>query len=155
MRKSCPLCGGVVERHTLERLSAEAAPLTLTVEAMPAARCVKNHFSPVDRDFMLWLIHELKEREAALPAGTESGMIFKKYLCACGKELAPKSERRQAFTQELVYDGYPVFKAEVEMPMYKCGGCGKDQLRSTKEVHKHTSLAIMALNDAAKFPHSA
>ena len=124
---------------------------------MPAARCIKGgHASPVDGDFMLWLIHELKDREGVLPAGEEKGaLLFKKYLCACGKELAAKPQRRQSFPMDLSYEGYPAFKAELEMPLYKCSGCGKEQLRSVKEAPKHTAQAVAALNDAAKFPHSA
>lgn len=154
MRKHCPLCSGAVEQKTLGTLSVEDAPLRLTVEGLPAAICAKNHHAPVDNDFMLWLIQELKEREATLPAGEQKGTIFKKYLCSCGKELEASSARRQAFPQQLAYEGYPGFKAELEMPVYKCSACGKEQLRSLKEFRKHTSLAIAALNDAARFPHS-
>jgi hypothetical protein len=154
MRKSCPLCRGAVEQQTLGSLSAEDPPLKLTVDRMPAVKCVKGHPAPVDNDFMLWLIQELRERASALPSGNESGMIFKKYLCACGKELASKPERRQAWPQELAYEGYPGFKAEIELPVYKCSGCGKEQLRSAKDAQKHTAQAVAALNDAAKFPHS-
>jgi hypothetical protein len=40
------------------------------------------------------------------------------------------------------------------MPVYKCTGCGKEQLRSAKELQGHAAQAIAALNDAAGFPHS-
>jgi hypothetical protein len=139
---------------TLERVSAEDAPLKLTVSGMPAARCPKGHAAPIDRDFMLWLIHELKNRGGALPAGEAKGMLFKKYFCACGGELAAKPERRQAFPLDLGYQGAPAFKAELDMPVYKCGKCGKEQLRSAKELQGHAAQAIVALNDAAGFPHS-
>ena len=29
---------------------------------MPALRCVKGHSLPLDQEFMVWLIHELKDR---------------------------------------------------------------------------------------------
>jgi hypothetical protein len=143
-----------VEQQALGRLSAEDAPLKLTVEGMPSVKCAKNHAAAVDDDFMLWLIQELKERGGALPAGSEQGLVFKKHLCGCGKELASKPERRQAFAQELVYEGYPPFKAEMELPLYKCSGCGKEQLRSAKDATRHAAQAVAALNDAARFPHS-
>jgi hypothetical protein len=154
VRKSCPRCSGGVEQKTLGVISVEASPLRLTVEDMPAAGCAKSHTAPVDNDFMLWLIQELKRREAALPAGEEKGTLFKKFLCGCGKELAAKSERKQTFPLELAYAGHPGFKAAIEMPVYKCSGCGKEQLRSVKEAQKHTSHAIAELNDAAGFPHA-
>jgi DNA-directed RNA polymerase subunit RPC12/RpoP len=143
-----------VEIKTLDRLSAEDAPLKLTVTGMPAAKCAKGHAAPIDRDFMLWLIQELKIRGGSLPAGEAKGMVFKKYTCACGKELESKSEKRQSFPLDLAYQGAPAFKAELDMPVYKCTGCGKEQLRSTKELQGHTAQAIAALNDAAGFPHS-
>ena len=40
------------------------------------------------------------------------------------------------------------------MPLYKCTGCGKEQARSTKELHDHVAQAIVAVNDGAGFPHS-
>jgi hypothetical protein len=154
MIKKCPRCSNAVEMKTLDKVSAEDAPLKLTVTGMPAATCAKGHAAPIDRDFMLWLIHELKGRGASLPGAEEKGMLLKKYICACGKELAAKSERRQTFPFDLAYQGAPAFKAEVEMPVFKCTGCGKEQLRSTKAVQGHTAQAIAALNDAAGFPHS-
>jgi hypothetical protein len=143
-----------VQAQALGKLSVEAAPLRLSVDGMPAAVCARSHHSPVDGNFMLWLIQELKARAGALPAADEKGVIFKKFVCGCGKELAPKSERTQGFPFSLAYEGHPPFEAGVEMPLYKCSGCGKEQLRSAKEAHKHTSQAIAELNDAAGFPHA-
>jgi hypothetical protein len=154
VRKSCPRCSGAVQQKTLGIVSVESPPLRLTVEAMPAASCARNHSAPVDGEFMLWLIQELKGRTAALSAGVEKGALFKKYLCACGKELAAKSERRQSYPLDLAYAGYPAFKAAIEMPVYRCAGCGKEQVRSVKDAQKHTSQAIAELNDAAGFPHA-
>lgn len=154
MIRHCPRCSNAVELKQLGPVSAEHAPLKLTVTGMPAAKCANGHAAPVDRDFMLWLMRELKGRGGSLPAAEEKGMLFKKYVCACGKELAPKSERRQSFGFDLAYQGAPGFKAEIQVPMYKCPGCGKDQLRSSNEVQRHSSHAIASLNDAAGFPHS-
>ena len=143
-----------MEMKILDPLSAEDKPLALRVTGMPAAKCAKGHASPYDRNFMLWLIHELKARAAALPGGEEKGMLMKKYLCACGSELAGKPGKRQAFPFDMAYEDAPAFKAEIDMPVYKCTGCGKEQLRSGKEVQKHAAQAIASLNDAAGFPHS-
>ena len=156
MRKSCRTCSGPVELKTLDKTSAENAPLKITATGMPIAKCRHNHRQPVDDDFMLWLIHELKDREASLPAGTEQGMLmFRKYQCgACGKELAAKPERRQVFPLEMTYEGTPSFRVELEMPVYKCAGCGKEQLHSHKAIQGITSRAIALFHDAAGFPHS-
>ncbi len=153
MRQTCRTCGGAMSLQALDAHGKDG-PLTLRARGMPVARCPRNHATPIDDDFMLWLIRELKERQGTLPAATAQGMVFKKYLCACGKELAGKSERTQAFPLELAYEGAPAFKVDVEMPVYRCAGCGKEQLRSHKAVRSHTSQAIASLHDAAGFPHS-
>lgn len=155
MRKACRTCNGPVELNTLAPTSAENGPLKVTAKGMPIAQCRHAHKQPVDDDFMLWLIHELKEREASLPVGKAQGLLFKKYLCgACGKELAASPERRQGFPLELVYEGAPAFRVELELPVYKCTGCGRDQVHSLQTMQGRTSRAIALFNDAAGFPHS-
>ena len=151
----CSKCSDPNELKTLPSVTGLDGPLQLTVLEMPVFACAKKHKAPVHRDFMLWLIGEIRAREAQIAAGKEEGMIFKKYLCGeCGKELASKSERRQAFAYELKYEELAPFKIQLEMPLYKCTGCGKEQIRSTKQLHDHVAQCVMGINDAAGFPHS-
>ena len=151
----CAKCVSPCELKTLPSVDALDGSLKLTVLEFPIFACAKNHKLPVHRDFMLWLIQEIRAREGQIAAGKEEGMIFKKHLCGdCGKDLAPKSERRQEFPYELKYEELAPFKVQIDMPLYKCTACGKEQIRSTKELHGHVAQAIMALNDAAGFPHS-
>ena len=151
----CARCSGACELKTLPSVSGENGPLKLTVLEMPVFACAKNHKLPVHRDFMLWLIQQIRARETQIAAGKEEGMIFKKYLCGgCGKELASKPERRQALPYELKYEELAPFRIQLEMPLYKCTGCGKEQMRSTKQLHDHVAQSVMGINDAAGFPHS-
>jgi hypothetical protein len=151
----CARCSSVCELKTLPSVSGEDGPLKLTVLEMPAFACAKNHKAPLHQDFMLWLIHEIRAREAQIAAGKEEGMIFKKHLCGdCGKELAAKPGRRQAFPYELKYEELAPFKLQLEMPLYKCTGCGKEQIRSTRDLHGHVAQAVVGINDGAGFPHS-
>src|SRR5882672_9573349 len=104
----CSKCSDPNELRTLPSLTGLDGPLQLTVLEMPVFACAKKHTMPVHRDFMLWLIGELRAREAQIAAGKEEGMLFKKFRCGeCGKELAAKSERRQAFPYELKYEELP------------------------------------------------
>lgn len=154
MIRACPRCSSPVELKALDRLSGEDKPLALRIEGMPAMKCAKGHATPVNRDFMLWLIQELKERAAGLPAGSEKGMLMKKYLCgACGAELSAPAGR-SAFPFQLAFEGTPAFRAEIELPLSKCPQCGKEQLRSARDAQRHMAAAIVAINDAAGFPHS-
>jgi hypothetical protein len=151
----CPMCSGTCELRTVPAVSGEDGNLKLTVRDLPVFQCAKNHKVPVHRDFMLWLIQEIRAREAQIAVGKEQGMIFKKHLCAgCGKELSAKPERRQAYPHDLKYEDLAPFKLEVELPVYKCAGCGKEQIRSAKELHGHVPAAVVGINDAAGFPHS-
>ena len=151
----CAKCSGACELKALPSVSGEHGPLKLKVLEMPVFACPKNHKIPVHRDFMLWMIQEIRAREAQIAGGKEEGLLFKKHLCgACGKELAAKPERRQAFPYELKYEELKPFKVEVEMPLYRCTGCGKEQIRSAKDLHGHVSQAIVGINDSAGFPHS-
>ena len=151
----CPRCSGACELKTLSSVSGEDGPLKLTALQLPVFGCAKNHHVPVHRDFMLWLIQEIRAREAQVAAGKQEGMLFKKHLCgACGKELASKSERRQAFPFDLKYEELAPFKLQLEMPVYRCSACGKEQIRSAKDLHGHVPNAVVGINDAAGFPHS-
>lgn len=152
--KRCPTCSGAMEAGTLGSLSAEDKPLMLAVQGMPAAKCQKGHAAPIDAEFMVWLIHELKDRAGGLPGGEGKGMLFKKYFCACGRELPSKPEQRQSFPFEMAYQQAPKFSAALELPVYKCAGCGKVQLHSAQDAQKHIAQAVAGLNDAAGFPHS-
>ncbi len=151
----CPRCSGACELKTLPAASGQDGPLAITLRELPVFQCAKGHRVPVHRDFMLWLIQEIRARAGALDAGREEGLLFKKRLCGgCGKELAAKPERRQAYPHDLAYEGLAPFRLELEVPLYRCAGCGREQVRSMSELHRHVAPAIVGVNDAAGFPHS-
>jgi hypothetical protein len=152
--KICAMCRGATQLEAIGELVAEEGPLKMKVTGMPAAKCAKGHAAPVHQDFLLWLLHGLRERQGALPAAEAKGLLLKKYLCACGKELPDKSESRRAFPFDFAYEGTPAFKVELEMPVYKCGGCAKEQLRSAEELRKLVTNAMVDVCDRAGFPHS-
>jgi hypothetical protein len=153
--KHCPRCSNALEPATLGRVSAGDAPLKLNMLGFPVLKCAKGHASPVHRDFMVWLMRELREKcVPRVPGGEAKGMLFKKYYCACGKELPSKAEGTASFPFELAFEGASVFKAEIEAQVAKCPGCGKEQALSAKDLAGATPQAVAALNDAAGFPHS-
>jgi hypothetical protein len=153
--RNCAMCSAALESKKLPAAAGAEGPLKLSVQDMPVLECAKHHRAPVHRDFMIWLIQEIRAREAQFAAGKEQGMLFKKHLCGqCGKELSAKPERRQAFPFDLVYEDLAPFRLQIEMPLYKCTGCAKEQIRSTKDLHNHVPAAIVGINDDAGFPHS-
>lgn len=152
--RPCAACREPVTLQKIDRVAGESGPLGLVVEGMPALKCARGHAGPVHGDFLLWLMGELRQRESGLPAGEEKGLLFKKHLCACGKELPGKPERRQSWRFELAYPDAPGFTATLEMPLYQCAACGKEQLRSQGEARKALSHAMVDVCDRAGFPHS-
>ena len=133
----CPMCSGTCELRTVPAVSGEDGNLKLTLRDLPVFQCAKNHKVPVHRDFMLWLIQEIRAREAQVAAGKGA-----------------KPERRQAYPYDLKYEDLAPFKLEIDLPLYKCAGCSKEQIRSAKELHGHVPAAMVGINDAAGFPHS-
>ena len=152
--KSCTMCRGAMQLAAIAEVVAEEGPLKMKVRDMPAAKCAKGHAAPVHQDFLLWLLHELRARQADLPAAQVRGLLLKKYLCACGKELPGDTGARRAFPFDLAFEGAPAFSVEIDMPVYKCGGCGKEQLRSADELRKAVTNAMVDVCDRAGFPHS-
>jgi hypothetical protein len=152
--KHCPRCSNAMEPKTLERVSAGEAPLKLNLLGLPVLQCTKGHAAPVHRDFMVLLMRELRDKcVPKVPGGEAKGMLFKKYHCACGREL-PKPERGASFPFDIALEGVPAFKLEIEAQVAKCPGCGKEQALSAKDLAAATPETVAALNDAAGFPHS-
>ena len=116
--KSCAMCRGATQLAAIAEVAAEEGPLKMKVRGMPAAKCAKGHAAPVHPDFLLWLLHELRARQAELPAAQAKGLLLKKYLCACGKDLPGKTDARRAYPIDLAFEGAPAFKVEIDMPVY-------------------------------------
>jgi hypothetical protein len=136
-------------------VSAGEAPVRLTMRGMPAYACAKGHRLPAHREFMVWLMHEVREKHVpAIPGGEAKGLLFKKYHCGCGAELPAQAARNAAFEFDLAYPETDAFRGAIEVALHKCAACGKEQARSAKEVAGAAPAAVAALNDAAGFPHS-
>jgi hypothetical protein len=149
--KPCPLCEAPLQHRILPPFSGDEAPLRITLHGMPVLSCDKPHVYFVKRDFALWLMnHLVAEDEATVPAGNPTGLIFKSYLCHdCGKALSPKRDHIHGFQVPCSYEGQAEFRAEVSMPVFRCTGCGKEQVHSLAEVRKLTPSALVHAFKAA------
>ena len=143
--KRCPQCDSPLQHRILGSFSGDEAPLRITIHGMPALACDKPHLYFIDPEFPLWLMnHLVDEDEATLPAGDKTGLIFKAYLCHdCGKPLSPKRDHVHAFNLKLAYAGEPEFQVEIAMPVFRCPGCGKEQMHSLGEIRKLTPAALV------------
>ena len=149
--KPCPLCAdrkgeaAPLQASTLAEFSGDEAPLQITLRGMPALRCAHGHTYFARPDFPLWLMqHLVEEDEAKLPAGDAKGLLFKRYACHdCGKDLAAKEDHRHSFHVPVTYPGIAPFSVGISMPVYRCTGCGKEQLHSLAELRKLTPAALV------------
>jgi hypothetical protein len=58
-------------------------------------------------------------------------------------------DNRHSFHLTPGYEGQPRFRVEVSMPVFKCTGCGKEQVHSLAEVRKLTPAALVHAFKAA------
>ena len=100
------------------------------------------HF--VSRDFARILLrHLVDEDEAKLPAADRKGLFFKHFHCHdCPQELAPKPDHRHTFSVVTALGDVPPFGIDLVMPVYKCPGCGKEQLHTREDIRQHTAPAL-------------
>jgi hypothetical protein len=121
------------ERKTPPSVVGLDSPLQLTVLEMPVLACPKNTRRRCT-GIQLWLIGGACARVKGQIRGRQGrGHDLQEVpLRSMRQGTRSKSERRQAYPYELKYEELAPFKVEIEMPLYKCTGCGKEQLRSTK-----------------------
>lgn len=143
--RSCTTCHTDTSLQYLDSASGEEKALAVTIRRMPILSCGNQHRQFVRPDFALEMLnHLVEEDEAQLPAGDEKGLLFKHFHCTdCGQELQPKPDHRHTFTVELALPEVAPFQLDLTMPVYRCGGCGKEQLHSAKEIRKLTPSALV------------
>lgn len=151
---TCPECDGETEIRTVDTSEGRSDPLTVAIRNMPVAACSQGHRRFVRPEFAAQLLdHLTKEDEPGLPTGDEKGLIRKHYQCEdCGAELEAKPDHRHTFVVDVELPSLDVFQVELTMPVYRCTGCGKEQLHSLKEIRKHTPAALAHAFKSADIP---
>jgi len=154
--RACSTCHGQTELTHLDSISGEERELSVTLKGLPVLSCEGGHKQFLRTGFALELLNHLVEQdEPQLPAGEAKGLLFKHFKCAdCGQELLPKPDHRHTFTLELSLPDTGPFKVELTTPVYRCGGCGKEQLHSLKELRKLTPEALVHAFKAADIASS-
>jgi len=143
--RACSTCHGATELKHLDNISGEEKDLSVTLKGLPVLVCEGGHKQFLRAGFALELLnHLVEEDEPQLPAGEAKGLLFKHFKCAtCGHELLAKPDHRHTFTLELSLPDTAQFRVDLTSPVYKCGGCGREQLHSLKEVRKLTPEALV------------
>lgn len=152
--RNCPQCRAETETMVVDTTAGEAKALAIAIHGMPVLVCPKGHRQFAQREFPRWLLeHLLEEEEAKLPAGKETGMIFKKFNCCdCGAELATESDHRHTYAVDVTLEDLAPIQVELTMPVYRCQNCEKEQIHSLNEVRKQTPEALAHAFQAANIP---
>lgn len=154
IKRKCQRCQGETATTVIGTAEGEAKPLAIAISGMPVLACPRGHRQFVDNGFPRRLLERLlKEDAEVLPAGRETGMIFKHYHCGnCGSELAPGPDHRQTFEVDVLLEDLAPFKVALTMPVYRCPHCEQEQIHSRKEIMKQTPQALAQAFQAAEIP---
>jgi len=135
--KPCKECGGETAVTTLSSFSAEEGPVTVTVHGMPAVVCARNHRRFLYAEFAPMLVDFVAdpERIAPQPPAVKRGLIKKHFHCSgCGAELPATSTKKSECSLTANFKRAAPFGIEVLIALYKCEGCGREQVRSNEEL---------------------
>jgi hypothetical protein len=144
----CSKCKGEMTVKTLDAFSGEDGALKVTIHAMPAAVCGQGHRRFVYPLFAGSLMDMMMDEEAYqfAPAAVKKGLFTKRYHCpGCGQELPGSPTGSQSREATAEFKNADPFKFVVDVPLYKCAGCGKECIRSAEETGK---LAMSATGNA-------
>ncbi len=144
----CSKCKGEMTVKPLDTFSGQEGGVKVTVMAMPAAVCGEGHKRFVYPLFAGHLMDMVMDEETYTfaPSAVKKGFFTKHFHCpGCGQELpgAPTGKQAKELTAEFKHAD--PFKFQVEVPVYKCTGCGKECIHSAEETGK---LAMSATGHA-------
>ncbi len=142
--RSCRTCHSETQPKPLDPIAGEEKALKVTVHGLTVLTCANGHQQFTRAELPLELLnHLVEEAEPTLPAGEETGLLFKHFLCqSCGQELQPKPDHRHSFSFAPSVPDQPGLRIDLTMPVYRCSACDKEQLHSLKEVRKLTPAAL-------------
>lgn len=135
----CSKCKGEMTVKPLGTLSGEEGGVKVTIQAMPAAVCEQGHKRFVYPLMAGMLMDMMMDEEfyKFVPEATRKGLFTKRYHCRdCGQELPASPTGIQTREMTAEFKHVEPFKALIDVPVYKCAGCGKECIRSAEETGK-------------------
>lgn len=145
---ACSKCKGEMSPKVHEPFHGEEGSLRLGLFEMPFAACAQGHKRFLSVSFSANLMDLVAEPDAYrdLPAAIKKGLLAKRYHCpGCGQELPPAPSGHRAREVKAEIGKAAPFRIALEVPVFKCGGCGKESIRSAAETG---SLALKAAGHA-------
>lgn len=149
--KPCPLCEAPLAARTLPEFAGDESPMRLAIRGFPVLACEAPHRYFLGQKVPIWLLNELLDGELPkIPVGAEKGLIFRKYVCGgCGAALPASGSEPMTFSSAHAWNETPGFAVDVTVPVFRCGGCGREQARSGTELAKLLPAALVHAFKAA------
>jgi hypothetical protein len=154
--RACVRCHGATHLAQLERISGTERFLAVTVHDLPVLACEQGHVQFVRADFPVQLLEQIIGRdELQLPAGRAKGLLFKHYHCgACGAQLDANADHNHTIALSVRVPDLPPFRCDLTLPLFRCGGCGTQQLQTAQAVQDLVPVALAHAFQAARLPHA-
>jgi DNA-directed RNA polymerase subunit RPC12/RpoP len=135
--KTCKECGSETKVTTLESFGGEEAPVTVTVDGMPAVVCAKNHKRFLNPGFVAQVMDFVADpaKIAPQPPAVKRGLLKKHYHCSeCGAELLASPSLTSERALDASFKNATSFRIIIRVALYKCERCGREQVRSNDEL---------------------
>ena len=143
--KPCKACGSETKLTTLGSFRGEEGPVAVSVNGMPALVCAKDHKRFLYPEFVTRLMDFVADPEkvAPQPPAVKRGLFKKRYHChECNAELPAEPTKKSERGLDANFKNAAPFKVVVQVALYKCGGCGREQVLSNEEIAESAFKAI-------------
>lgn len=133
----CKECHEEMALRLLDPMAGEEHGVRMRIEGMPILQCPKGHKRFVAPDFAVKMMEALLADDKLVPldAAAQKGLLRKRYCCPnCGQELGDGKEATVEATRVLELNGLDAFGVRVEMPKFRCHGCGRESVPPGKVV---------------------
>ena len=143
--KPCKACGTEMKVTALETFRGEEGPVAVVVNGMPALVCANNHRRFLYTEFVTRLMDLVADPEkvAPQPPAVKRGLFKKRYHCSrCDAELPDVPAGLLERELDASLKNADPFKVQVQLALYKCAGCGREQVLSNEEF---SGAALKAL----------
>jgi len=145
----CYRCRGATVTEVLEPLSAGGSALTLTVHGLPVQVCARGHRQFVQSKIAFQQLLQVAEIAGAdLPASEVRADLLGRRACpSCGTKV-DKNLNPRTFHVPMQTGDVP-FGIDLTFPVYQCRGCGKEHLKSRRELRTRAPAALLEAFRAA------
>ena len=140
----CRQCQGEMALLPLGRIDGEEHGVHLEIDGMPTLQCSKGHRQFAAPAFASELLDALltDERLNTLDTAAQKGLLRKRYCCShCGRVLAADEAGRFAAHRTLRLQELQSFDVRLELPTYRCPGCGRESVEPRDEMVDHLMKA--------------